>query len=190
VDSDAESSSDEEYVPTEYDADSDFDTDYEDAFMDSDGIDVEMEVDHPHLAVDDEAMEGEERESIASSRLHTGYHDSRDMEAQSVCGSEAAWWDGSVDGEQEWGLTDGDSMGTSEGELSFGNRFSGTFFVTCYWTSNVELSSACFFGQTQTFRLDSTLRESMPYMKMVTSQKVNFWVPDTLHRRFLLFQTL
>jgi len=134
VDSDAESS-DEEYVPTEYDADSDFDTDYEDGFMDSDGIDIEMEVDHPHFAVDDEAMEGEERESTASSRLH-------DMEAQSVCGSEVAWWDGSVDGEQEWGLTDGDSMGASEGELSFGNRFSGMFLVTYYWTSNVELSSA------------------------------------------------
>ena len=141
VDSDAESS-DEEYVPTEYDADTDPDTDYEDGFMDSDGIDIEMEVDHPHFAVDDEAMEGEERESIASSRLHAGCHDSGDMETQSVCGSEAAWWDGSVDGEQEWGLTDGDSMGTSEGEMSFGNRFSGTVLIACYWTSNVELSSA------------------------------------------------
>jgi len=122
VDSDVESS-DEEYVPTEYDADTDLDTDYEDGFMDSDGIDLEtMDVDTPHLAGDDEAMEGEERESIASSRVHAGYPDSHDLEAQSVCGSEVAWWDGSVDGEQEWGLTDGDSMGASEGELSFGDR--------------------------------------------------------------------
>lgn len=122
VDSDVESS-DEEYVPTEYDADTDLDTDYEDGFMDSDGIDLEtMDVDTPHLAGDDEAMEGEERESIASSRVHAGYPDAHDLEAQSVCGSEVAWWDGSVDGEQEWGLTDGDSMGTGEGELSFGDR--------------------------------------------------------------------
>ena len=122
VDSDAESS-DEEYVPTENDADTDMDTDYEDGFMDSDGIDLEtMDADDtPYLAGDDEATEGEERESIASSRVHA-YHDSHDLEAQSVCGSEAAWWDGSVDGEQEWGLTDDDSMGTSEGELSFGDR--------------------------------------------------------------------
>jgi hypothetical protein len=101
---------------------------------------MEMEVDHPHHAVDDEAMEGEERESIASSRIHAGYHESRELEDQSVCGSEVAWWDGSVDGEQEWGLTDRDSMGTSEGELSFGNRFPGMFF--CHMLLDVELSSA------------------------------------------------
>jgi hypothetical protein len=130
VDSDAESSSDEEYVPTEYDADTDIDTDYEDGFMDSDGIDIEMEADQPHFVVDDEAMEGEEHESIASLRGHDGYHDSHDPEAQSVCDSEAAWWDGSIDGEREWGLTDGDSMATSEGELSFSGRFSGRFLVT------------------------------------------------------------
>lgn len=120
VDSDAESDDDGDYVPTEYEADSDLDTDYEDGFMDSDGIDVEtMDIDTVvHLAGDDEAVEGDERESI------TGYHESHDLEAQSVCGSEAGWWDQSVDGEQnEWGLTDGDSMGTSEGELSVSDRF-------------------------------------------------------------------
>jgi hypothetical protein len=154
VDSDAESSSDEEYVPTEYDAESDFDTDYEDGFMDSDGIDVEtMEVDTPHLAGGDEAMEGEERESIASSLIHDDrYRDSHELETQSVCGSEAAWWDEGIDGEQEWGLTDGDSMETSEGELSFGDRFSGMPLVACCWT----LSFIFFWTETNVqVRLDS-----------------------------------
>jgi len=126
VDSDAESDDDGDYVPTEYEADSDLDTDYEDGFMDSDGIDLDtMDVDPlPRLAGGDEAIEGDERESIASSHPLPGYHGSHDLEAQSVCGSEAGWWDGSVGGEQdEWGLTDGDSMGTSEGELSVGDRF-------------------------------------------------------------------
>ena len=132
VDSDAESDDDGDYVPTEYEADSDLETDYEDGFMDSDGIDIEtMEVDPlPHLASGEEAMEGEERDSIASSHPLPGYHNSHDVEAQSVCGSEVAWWDGSVDGEQdEWGLTDGDSMATSEGELSVGHRFLGTLHL-------------------------------------------------------------
>jgi len=69
---------------------------------------------------------GDERDSVVSQH-RAGYHESHELEAQSVCGSEAGWWDGSVDGEQEWGLTDGDSMSTSEGELSFGDRgFIGT----------------------------------------------------------------
>jgi len=128
VDSDAESDDDGDYVPTEYEADSDIDTDYEDGFMDSDGIDVDaMDI---HLAGGDEAIEGDERESIASSHPFLGYHESHDLEAQSVCGSEAGWWDRSVDGGQnEWGLTDDNSMGTSEGELSVGDRFLGTYFV-------------------------------------------------------------
>ena len=157
VDSDAESS-DEEYVPTEYDADTDFDTDYEDGFMDSDGIDLEtMDVDAPHLAGDDEATEGEERESIASSRVHAGYHDSHDLEAQSVCGSEVAWWDGSVDGEQEWGLTDGESMNTSEGELSFGDRQLGMplVTVTCCWTLYLALYTFFWTETDVQVRLDS-----------------------------------
>jgi hypothetical protein len=129
VDSDAESDDDGDYVPTEYEADSDLDTDYEDGFMDSDGIDLEtMEVDPlPHLAGGDEAMEGDERDSIASSSHHVpGYHESHDLETQSICGSEVAWWDSEQD---EWGLTDGDSMGTSEGELSVGDRFLGTLHL-------------------------------------------------------------
>lgn len=100
--------------------------------MDSDGIDIEtMEVDPlPHLAGGDEAMEGDGRDSIASSHHLPGYHPSHEIEAQSVCGSEVAWWDGSVDGEQvEWGLTDGDSMSASEGELSVGDRFLGTLYL-------------------------------------------------------------
>ena len=158
VDSDAESS-DEEYVPTEIDADTDMDTDYEDGFMDSDGIDLEtMDADDtPYLAGDDEATEGEERESIASSRVHAGYHESHDPEAQSVCGSEAAWWDGSVDGEQEWGLTDGDSMGTSEGELSFGDRQLGMplFMITCCWTFYLALYTFFWTETNVQVRLDS-----------------------------------
>ena len=128
VDSDAESDDDGDYVPTEYEADSDLDTDYEDGFMDSDGIDLEtMEVDPlPHLAGGDEAMEGDERDSIASSHHVPGYHESHELEAQSICGSEVAWWDSEQD---EWGLTDGDSMGTSEGELSVGDRFLGTLHL-------------------------------------------------------------
>jgi len=127
VDSDAESSDGGEYVPTEYDADSDYDTDYEDGLMDSDGIDVEtMDVDPLQVARSDEATEGNEHGLTTSSHQRAEYRDSREPEAQSVCDSEAAWWDGSVDGEQGWGLTDGDSMSTSEGELSFGDRFSET----------------------------------------------------------------
>jgi hypothetical protein len=132
VDSDAESDDDGDYVPTEYEAESDLDTDYEDGFMDSDAIDLDtMEVDPlPHLPGGDEAIEGDERESITSSHPLPGYHESHDLEGQSICGSEAGWWDGSVDDEQDgWGLTDGDSMGTSEGELSAGDRFSGTYRV-------------------------------------------------------------
>ena len=133
VDSDAESDDDGDYVPTEYEADSDLDTDYEDGFMDSDGIDVEaMDSDrrlNAYLHILDEAIEEDERESIASSHP-VGYHESHDLEAQSVCGSEVGWWDQSVDGEQtEWGLTDGDSMDTSEGELSVGDRFLGKYHV-------------------------------------------------------------
>lgn len=133
VDSDAESDDDGDYVPTEYEADSDLDTDYEDGLMDSDGIDADtMDIDTLlHVAGGDEATEGDERESIASSHPFPGYHESHDLEAQSVlCGSEAGWWDRGVDGEQnEWGLTDDDSMGTSEGELSVGDRFLGTYHV-------------------------------------------------------------
>lgn len=133
VDSDAESDDDGDYIPTEYEADSDLETDYEDGFMDSDGFDVDaMDIDALlHLPGADEAViEGDERESIASSHPFPRYHESHDLEAQSVCGSEAGWWDRSVDGEQsEWGLTDGDSMGTSEGELSVGDRVLGTYHV-------------------------------------------------------------
>lgn len=126
VDSDAESSDGGEYVPTEYEINSDLDTDYEDDFMDSDGIDVEtMDVVDPlPHASGDEVTEGNEQDPTASSSYLPGYHNSHEMDAQSICGSDAAWWDGSVDGEQEWGLTDGDSMSASEGELSFGDRFS------------------------------------------------------------------
>ncbi len=135
MDEDAESSDGGEYVPTEYEGDSDLDTDYEDGFMDSDGIDMEtMDVD-PLLHVSgDEVTEGDEQNPTPSSSYIPGYHNSREQEAQSICGSDAAWWDGSVDGEQEWGLTDGDSMSTSEGELSFGDRFSGTLRVAHNWS--------------------------------------------------------
>jgi hypothetical protein len=131
VDEDAESDGGE-YVPTDYEGESDLDTDYEDGFMDSDGIDIEtMDVDTLH---DDEVTDGDEQDPTASSSYLPGYHNSHDPEALSLCGSDGAWWDGSVDGEQEWGLTDGDSMSTSEGELSFGDRFSGTLRVTHHWS--------------------------------------------------------
>ncbi|THH19770.1 hypothetical protein EW146_g1443 [Bondarzewia mesenterica] len=46
VDSDDEASDDEDYLPTEYDADSDYETDLEDGFFDSDGVDLDvMDVD-------------------------------------------------------------------------------------------------------------------------------------------------
>ena len=118
---------DGDYVPTEYEGESDLDTDYEDGFMDSDGIDVDtMDVDILYHVRDGELTGEDEQDPSASSSYLPGYHDSHDPEAQSIDGSDCAWWDGSVDGEQEWGLTDGDSMNTSEGELSFGDRFSGT----------------------------------------------------------------
>jgi len=93
--------------------------------MDSDGIDIDtMDVDHLHRVSGDEVVEGAEQGPSASSSYVSGYHNSHEPGTRSICGSEGAWWDGSVDGEQEWGLTDGDSMSTSEGELSFGDRFS------------------------------------------------------------------
>ncbi|KAI0068749.1 hypothetical protein BV25DRAFT_1817662 [Artomyces pyxidatus] len=103
VDSDVESSDGGEYVPTEYDADSDFDTDYDEG---SDGIDLEtMDVD------------AEPSDDVAP------WTNSDEVEVASVYRSDSEWWD--VDGEQEWGLTDGDSMSASEGELSPGERSSG-----------------------------------------------------------------
>ncbi|KAH9965855.1 hypothetical protein BC827DRAFT_1125158 [Russula dissimulans] len=146
LDSDAESSDGGEYVPTEYDADSDFDTDYEEGFMDSDGIDLEtMDVDPAH-AHHPAAGGGDDDDDAMS----------HELEAQSVCGSETGWWDESVDGEQEWGLTDGDSMGTSEGELSFGDRgFIGT--LHCHLLT-VECCLSSFLSCAETnvqVRLDS-----------------------------------
>lgn len=60
--------------------------------MNSDGIDIETMEDDPlpHLAGGDEAMEWDERDSIASSQHLPGYHTSHDIEAQSICGSEVA----------------------------------------------------------------------------------------------------
>lgn len=128
MDSDAESDDDGDYVPTEYEADSDLDT--EDEFgLNSDTLDgMDLDTYLYHISGRVEATEEDERESISSS--HPGYHESHDLETQSVCDSEASWWDQSVDGEQnEWGLTDGESMSTSEGELSVGDRFLGTYHV-------------------------------------------------------------
>jgi hypothetical protein len=66
ADSDAESDDDGDYVPTEYEADSDLDADYEDGFVHRD-LET-MEVDPlPYLAGGNEAIEGDERGSIASS---------------------------------------------------------------------------------------------------------------------------
>lgn len=160
MDSDAESDDDGDYVPTEYEADSDLDTDYEDGFMDSDGFDVDgMDVDALlHRVGGGEAMiEGDERESITSSHAFPGYHESHDLEAQSVsCGSEAGWWDRSVDDEQnEWGLTDGDSMSTSEGELSVGELL-GMYHVTRHRTLCLRLCiNSCWAETNVQVRLDS-----------------------------------
>ena len=93
--------------------------------MDSDGIDMDtIEVDTPyHMSSD----EGGERDPSAPSSYLPGYH-------SSYVPDHGAWWDASVDGEQGWGLTDEDSMSTSEGELSFGDRFSGTLRVAHNWS--------------------------------------------------------
>ncbi len=155
MDSDVESDGGE-YVPTEHEGDSDLDTDYEDGFMDSDGIDVEtMNIDPFHRISDDMVTEGNEQDLLAYSGYHPGYHDLHGPEAQSVYGSDNAWWDGSVDGEQEWGLTDGDSMSTGEGELSFDDRFSGTLHICMQLVTSLALTF-CFFAEANVHvRLDS-----------------------------------
>ncbi|KAI0268182.1 hypothetical protein BC834DRAFT_968392 [Gloeopeniophorella convolvens] len=113
VDSDTESSDGGEYIPTEYDGDTDIDTD-EDRFMDSDGIDMET------MDVDGHALYPGDIDETPPTRYRSSL---QEVETLSNYGSDV-WWDDTVDGEQEWGLTDGESMSTSEGELTQGSGFS------------------------------------------------------------------
>ncbi|KAI0053650.1 hypothetical protein FA95DRAFT_1674179 [Auriscalpium vulgare] len=105
VDSDAESE-DDDYVPTEYDADSDFDTD-DDGFLDSDGIDIET----MDIEADQAPVEGATA-SMSRRRRDAAYFDDREVDDGEL------WWDE--------GLTDGESMTTSEEELSIGERLPGS----------------------------------------------------------------
>ncbi|TFY72996.1 hypothetical protein EVG20_g41 [Dentipellis fragilis] len=113
VDSDDEESDGGEYVPTEYDADTDFDTDFEDGFMDSDGLDVEtMDVE----TEDAPAAEEVGRRSTYGDRIE----EDECLEGNTAEGSQAdrEWWDEAEEDARDWGLTDGDSMSASEGGLS------------------------------------------------------------------------
>jgi len=105
LDSDAESDDDGDYVPTEYEADSDYNTEDEyGPFRDSDTLDgMDMDT-HPFLSGDDEAIEEDERELMASLR----YHESHDLEERSICDREAGGWESDDDEPNEW-LRDGDS---------------------------------------------------------------------------------
>ncbi|VDC06179.1 unnamed protein product [Peniophora sp. CBMAI 1063] len=115
TESDDESSDGGEYVPTEYEADTDMDTDYEDdrdGFFGSDGVDIEtMELeDDASSAVNTNAVNHES----AVIRTQSPYvrRVANEPRAHII---EESWWDsGSVDGEHEWGLTDGESMSASD----------------------------------------------------------------------------
>jgi len=115
VDSDDESSDGGEYVPTEYDADTDYDTDLGeiDGLFGSDVFDYEvMDIDPVTLLA---ILEENESQRVSSHRRN-GEHDLNPVEDES-------WWDNLGEPEEhEWGLTDGESMGTSEGELSLGEQ--------------------------------------------------------------------
>ncbi|KAI0322456.1 hypothetical protein OF83DRAFT_1049157 [Amylostereum chailletii] len=133
VDSDDESSDGGEYVPTEYYADSDyFDTDPEDGFLDSEGIDIDM-------ADAGELDEAPHRNATAPRRsaYRTGLMES-DVDGHE--GGEA-WWRDGTNTDQEWGLTDGDSMSASEGEMSLGERPSGTHTLSLSRGTRLILSS-------------------------------------------------
>ena len=117
TESDDESSDGGEYVPTEYDAESDMETDledYRDDFFGSDGVDIRT---MPYPGAD--APSGAEYSDIEAS-AQPGAQDSDDeysdipyvTYAPDERYAHIRWWDhgnGSVDGEQEWGLTDGES---------------------------------------------------------------------------------
>jgi hypothetical protein len=108
VDSDEEESDGGEYIPTEYDADTDYDTDFEDGdgMFGSDGVEfdaagAETAVLHHEDAADNVRF--------GSFWTYEGVDEDMDEE------------------EQDWGLTDGDSMNVSEGEISTGeSSYSGS----------------------------------------------------------------
>ena len=120
MDSDADDNAD--YVPTEYRGESGFDTDFEDGFTDIDGIDVDStDVDTVRHISDEELTDEDGHVPSVPSRYLPRYYHSYDPDVQWSYGSDATWLDESVDGEQEWGPTDDDSMSivTSEGEALF-----------------------------------------------------------------------
>ncbi|TFY80154.1 hypothetical protein EWM64_g3859 [Hericium alpestre] len=117
IDSDAEESDGGEYVPTEYDADTDMDSDYEDGFMDSDGFDIETMDIEPVQGLTAEVASGSHEDDADESMADTEAAD-----ALETFGSQQGWWDAST---HEWGLTDGDSLSASEGELSLTDPSSG-----------------------------------------------------------------
>lgn len=113
TESDDESSDGGEYLPTEYEAESDMDTDLEDdrdGFFGSDGVDIEtmdLESDAPSgVDSDIEDYEHANRHSVYVRRV---------VVDPDVHTDDEAWFDGaSRDGEHEWGLTDGESMSASD----------------------------------------------------------------------------
>lgn len=131
TESDDESSDGGEYVPTEYEAESDMETDLEDdrdGFFGSDGLDIEtMEIEtDPSSGVDSDA---EALEVVTTRNPYVR----RVVVATNAYSDDEAWLDGeSVEGEHEWGLTDGESMSASDdGLYQRENDEAGTLFLFC-----------------------------------------------------------
>ena len=105
-------------MPTEYDADTDYGSDADEGLSDSDAFDVET------MDVDVQDVQGAECDETWNDgdSVHDG--DVEGMRVQCGQSSDIEWWD-EADEVEGWGLTDGESMSASEGEVMPSDRLSG-----------------------------------------------------------------
>jgi len=109
----------------------DYETDYEEAdgHFASDGLDYDT-MDTDADARDEEGEEHDEPSPRVAAYLRRVRSGSAEAELD-----EEDWLDSvSASDERDWGLTDGDSMSMSEGELSPGEHHYG-LRVSCFWTT-------------------------------------------------------
>lgn len=72
-----------------------------------------------------ERVGGEGEDGEGGGEDGEGEGEGEDREGEDALPSDGGWWDGEEHGSSEWGLTDGDSMSASEGEMVLGERPSG-----------------------------------------------------------------